>query len=198
MLPGRSMAALTLVAALMPALVIAFAPSARATPRCRPALMMAAQAKATPAASDGDDVSDDRAVPTAAWRTRRQLWSGATTAAAAAALVARPGVAAAQGGGLDEITRTIELSRRPAPLALPRAKVEQDFAVLLMRKSYEVADELDFVGMDTFQKQVRGMGHERGKCHWTSPPPLVLTTTCPPARAPPSSSSSGRRSTRTT
>lgn len=30
--------------------------------------------------------------------------------------------------------------------------MDKDLAVLLMRSSYQVADELDFIGMDEFQK----------------------------------------------
>lgn len=41
---------------------------------------------------------------------------------------------------------------RPKPRLLPRGKIDQDFAVLLMRTSYQVADELDFMPMDEFQK----------------------------------------------
>ena len=37
--------------------------------------------------------------------------------------------------------------------ALPRARLDQDFAVLLMRSSYAVADELDFMPMDAFQQE---------------------------------------------
>ena len=42
---------------------------------------------------------------------------------------------------------------RPKIRALPRRRLEQDFAVLLMRTSYAVADELDFMPMDEFQKE---------------------------------------------
>ena len=38
-------------------------------------------------------------------------------------------------------------------LALPRRQLDQEFAVLLMRSSYAVADELDFMPMDGFQKE---------------------------------------------
>jgi hypothetical protein len=47
----------------------------------------------------------------------------------------------------------IEASMRPKIRALPRRRLEQDFAVLLMRTSYAVADELDFMPMDEFQKE---------------------------------------------
>jgi len=37
---------------------------------------------------------------------------------------------------------------------LLRQRLDQDFAVLLMRSSYSVADELDFMPMDKFQKEL--------------------------------------------
>lgn len=46
----------------------------------------------------------------------------------------------------------LEASLRPKPRALPRRRINLDFAVLLMRSSYAVADELDFVPMDEFQR----------------------------------------------
>jgi hypothetical protein len=43
---------------------------------------------------------------------------------------------------------------RPAPPAQAalRERLDRDFAVLLMRTSYAVADDLDFVPMDEFQR----------------------------------------------
>lgn len=41
---------------------------------------------------------------------------------------------------------------RPKPYEGRRDRIEKDLAVLLMRSSYAVADELDFVAMDQFQK----------------------------------------------
>ena len=41
---------------------------------------------------------------------------------------------------------------RPKPPKLLRAKLSQDFAVLLMRSSYQVTDELDIVAMNQFQR----------------------------------------------
>ena len=46
----------------------------------------------------------------------------------------------------------IEATLRPKVRALPRPRLAQDFAVQLMRSSYAVADELDFMPMDQFQK----------------------------------------------
>ena len=54
---------------------------------------------------------------------------------------------------LAAVQRALELKRRPEPQRAPRRKLEQDFAVLLMRSSYGAADELDFVAMDQFQKE---------------------------------------------
>ncbi|CAM9766324.1 unnamed protein product [Chrysoparadoxa australica] len=51
------------------------------------------------------------------------------------------------------LQRSLELARRPKPINFPRPRIERDFAVLLMRSSYAVADELDFIPMDQFQKQ---------------------------------------------
>ncbi len=49
-------------------------------------------------------------------------------------------------------TRLGAFAVRPKPRVVPRRRIDQDFAVLLMRTSYRVADELDFVPMDAFQK----------------------------------------------
>mmetsp|Transcript_28167 Transcript_28167/g.36423 ORF Transcript_28167/g.36423 Transcript_28167/m.36423 type:complete len:325 (-) Transcript_28167:298-1272(-) len=50
------------------------------------------------------------------------------------------------------LSRQIELKTRPEPIKIPRSRIVKDFAVLLMRSSYAVADDLDFVPMDQFQK----------------------------------------------
>eukprot|EP00617_Octactis_speculum_P014960 CAMPEP_0185754408 /NCGR_PEP_ID=MMETSP1174-20130828/13058_1 /TAXON_ID=35687 /ORGANISM="Dictyocha speculum, Strain CCMP1381" /LENGTH=374 /DNA_ID=CAMNT_0028432599 /DNA_START=84 /DNA_END=1208 /DNA_ORIENTATION=+ len=39
------------------------------------------------------------------------------------------------------------------PISAGRPRIEQDFAVLLMRSSYNTVDALDFIGMDTFQRE---------------------------------------------
>ena len=41
----------------------------------------------------------------------------------------------------------------PQPRQLPRRRLDLDFAVLLMRSSYTVADDLDFMPMNDFQKK---------------------------------------------
>ncbi|KAG5188561.1 hypothetical protein JKP88DRAFT_262272 [Tribonema minus] len=54
---------------------------------------------------------------------------------------------------LSWVGRKLELSRRPPPVMIPRARIQRDFAVLLMRSSYAVADELDYTPMDGFQRE---------------------------------------------
>jgi hypothetical protein len=41
---------------------------------------------------------------------------------------------------------------RPPPVIFARQQLDQDFAVFLMRSSYDCCDELDFVAMNDFQK----------------------------------------------
>jgi hypothetical protein len=48
--------------------------------------------------------------------------------------------------------RLVELRLRPRPPAIARSRIDQDFAVLLMRTSYSVAEEMRFVAMDQFQR----------------------------------------------
>lgn len=47
----------------------------------------------------------------------------------------------------------LEEKLRPKVRALPRRRMDIDFAILLMRTSYQVADELDFMPMDAFREQ---------------------------------------------
>ena len=86
----------------------------------------------------------------------------------AAAPLARPRAAAAKLGeyrydesrlardssALDFAARRWDYLFRPAPPASAglRERLDRDFAVACMRASYNVADELDFVPMDAFQK----------------------------------------------
>ncbi|CAM9650230.1 unnamed protein product [Ectocarpus sp. 6 AP-2014] len=59
-----------------------------------------------------------------------------------------------QEGYVSWLTQKIERARRPPFVKIARARLQRDFAVLLMRSSYQqVVDELDFVPMDDFQKQ---------------------------------------------
>lgn len=52
----------------------------------------------------------------------------------------------------DSASNQFERKRRKAPPKLLRAPLNLDFAVLLMRSSYNAMDEIDCVAMDQFQK----------------------------------------------
>jgi hypothetical protein len=56
---------------------------------------------------------------------------------------------------LDQFLTQLGLlqTTRPTPMRIPRTSLYRPFAVLLMRSSYEAADDLDFVPMDRFQKE---------------------------------------------
>jgi len=41
----------------------------------------------------------------------------------------------------------------PQPTKVPRRKLGKNFAVLLLRSGYDVADELDFIAMNEFQRE---------------------------------------------
>ena len=56
------------------------------------------------------------------------------------------------GSPADRISRMLQGAARVKPRSLPRSKLSSDFAVLLMRTSYSVADDLDFYPMDKFQQ----------------------------------------------
>jgi len=50
--------------------------------------------------------------------------------------------------------RQVELKLRPKPYVDGiRLQVDKDLAVLLMRSSYSISDDLDFIAMDQFQKE---------------------------------------------
>eukprot|EP00903_Cladosiphon_okamuranus_P009698 g9226.t1 len=57
------------------------------------------------------------------------------------------------GSYLSWLAGKVDRARRPAFVSLARARMQRDFAVLLMRTSYQVVDDLDFVPMDEFQKK---------------------------------------------
>jgi hypothetical protein len=57
----------------------------------------------------------------------------------------------------------VELKLRPKPYLGLRLQVDKDLAVLLMRSSYAVADELDFVAMDAFQRSFFLSGRRSGR-----------------------------------
>ena len=48
----------------------------------------------------------------------------------------------------------LEEKLRPKVRALPRRRMDLDFAILLMRSSYQIADDLNFMPMDVFQKDM--------------------------------------------
>jgi hypothetical protein len=52
----------------------------------------------------------------------------------------------------DSLLAIAKRKLRPKPPKVLRRKLSQDFAVLLMRTSYSVLDELDCVAMDQFQR----------------------------------------------
>ena len=52
----------------------------------------------------------------------------------------------------DPLSNFIENKSRPNHIGIPRNRIAQTFAVQMMRTSYNTADELDFIAMDTFQK----------------------------------------------
>ncbi|CAM9397113.1 unnamed protein product [Scytosiphon promiscuus] len=57
-------------------------------------------------------------------------------------------------GYVSWLTHKVERARRPPFVKIARPRLQRDFAVLLMRSSYQqVVDDLDFVPMDEFQKQ---------------------------------------------
>ena len=53
---------------------------------------------------------------------------------------------------LDGFASLLDKKSRPSHIGIPRKRMELQFAVLLMRSGYEIADELDFYPMDEFQK----------------------------------------------
>lgn len=65
-----------------------------------------------------------------------------------AALAAPPLTA----GEADNVGERLSRMLRPKPPKVLRPRLDRDFAVLLMRSSYSVLDELDCVAMDQFQR----------------------------------------------
>lgn len=55
-------------------------------------------------------------------------------------------------GEADNVGARLSRALRPKPPKILRPKLDLDFAVLLMRSSYNVLDELDVVAMDQFQR----------------------------------------------
>lgn len=90
--------------------------------------------------------------------SRRRVWNGCGTAVAsilATALCpvqpchAAPPMTAGEADGLGA---RLERQFRPKAPKVIRSKLDQDFAVLLMRSSYNALDQIDCVAMDQFQR----------------------------------------------
>ncbi|GBF90150.1 hypothetical protein Rsub_03283 [Raphidocelis subcapitata] len=90
---------------------------------------------------------------------RRAILVSSAAAALAAVPAARASVAPPQAPTLaGRISGALPLPLPipiggPQPVGFPRKTVDQRFAVLLMRSSYDAVDELDFVSMEKFQIQ---------------------------------------------
>ena len=90
--------------------------------------------------------------------TRRHFLSASSTIwtsiAAAAVITPSPAIAAAPItiGESENVGSQLLRLIRPKPPRILRTKLNQDFAVLLMRSSYNVLDQLDCVAMDQFQR----------------------------------------------
>lgn len=72
------------------------------------------------------------------------------------------------------IKRNLYLKTRPKPYQGLRSRMDKEFAVLLMRSSYNVADELDFVPMDQFQKEFFFIRQNEWEDYYNSFPKLGL------------------------
>lgn len=99
---------------------------------------------------------------------RSMLWlaaAGAAAAAAPAADAAPTLFSIAPPGATSAVSRLIQAlpfqlpggSRLPGPVRFPRKALDQRFAVLLMRSSYDAVNLLDFIPMDQFEVRA-GLG----------------------------------------
>ena len=52
----------------------------------------------------------------------------------------------------NDFSQYLERKLRPSHVGIPRKRMDQQFAIQLMRNSYNMVDELNFVAMDEFQK----------------------------------------------
>lgn len=80
-----------------------------------------------------------------------------SSTAACAALLSRPPIAEAAAPPLtaeaaNDFAARAERALRPKPAKVLRPRMSLDFAVLLMRSSYNAVDEIDVVAMDQFQR----------------------------------------------
>lgn len=80
------------------------------------------------------------------------------TIPSAAAIVLTQGPQAARAAApltaevADNFSARAERALRPKPAKVLRSRMNLEFAVLLMRSSYNAVDEIDIVAMDQFQK----------------------------------------------
>ena len=101
-------------------------------------------------------VTEETIPPGAA--TRRELLAharGLAVAAATTGFGAPASVLAAEPVNAKDTDSVLAIAKRklrPKPPKLLRRKLSQDFAVLLMRSSYNALDEMDCVAMDQFQR----------------------------------------------
>ena len=72
----------------------------------------------------------------------------AMTTNVASSLAAEP----VQAKDTDSVKAILQRKFRPKPPKVLRRKLSQDFAVLLMRSSYNALDEMDCIAMDQFQR----------------------------------------------
>ena len=104
---------------------------------------------AAPKATTSDDTVD---------KSRRRVWNVCGTAAALTVLgspiMVEPSNAAPPmtPGEADGLGARLERQFRPKAPKVIRSKLDQDFAVLLMRSSYNALDQIDCVAMDQFQR----------------------------------------------
>ncbi|KAK9807874.1 hypothetical protein WJX72_011848 [[Myrmecia] bisecta] len=92
--------------------------------------------------------------PAAVWGGAAAVLLSAPQAALAASL---PGISGSNLFDMSSFTQ-------PEPVLFPRKAVDQRFAVLLLRSTYDAVDALDFIAMDTFQVKfwkVRQSEYER-------------------------------------
>jgi len=87
---------------------------------------------------------------------RRWISTTSISAIAAAAVLSQPQTALAAppltSEVADNFSARVERSLRPKPAKVLRPRMNLDFAVLLMRSSYNAVDEIDIVSMDQFQR----------------------------------------------
>ena len=70
--------------------------------------------------------------------------------------------------------RQVELKLRPKPYQGLRLRLEKDLAVLLMRSSYEVMDELDCYPMDAYQREFFLFRQSEWEDYVNEYPPLTV------------------------